>query len=273
MASLLDKSKQITVQDDLESFFHVLLFYAVRYLPSNCSDVGSFILRFFEEADLVNGEYKCGHAKLAAIRNGDIRLAETEEALYFKANDTNGIEPHPLDKVFTELLQWFTAYYRVTIFKPKPKEKTSASFDDADDEVFDDYGLPQEPPEISPQEDGVQFAMDTKAAANLTDHTKMISYMMREINKPSAWPKTDKVEDRLPVNYKFYKTGSKRTAELCDEDDIFAAMLPPSKRQKSSPIPPPQDRLGISQPLPIASAPPVSSYIRHHRTYKAKRRI
>ncbi|KAL1942227.1 hypothetical protein VTO73DRAFT_6291 [Trametes versicolor] len=48
VAALEDHAKVIETSDELESFFHVLLYNAVRHLKSNCPDVGVFIEDFFD---------------------------------------------------------------------------------------------------------------------------------------------------------------------------------------------------------------------------------
>ncbi|EPQ50704.1 hypothetical protein GLOTRDRAFT_66831, partial [Gloeophyllum trabeum ATCC 11539] len=40
--------KSHDLQDDLESFMHVLIYEAVRYLSHNCTDVGGFVWHFFD---------------------------------------------------------------------------------------------------------------------------------------------------------------------------------------------------------------------------------
>ncbi|OBZ77568.1 hypothetical protein A0H81_01931 [Grifola frondosa] len=37
-----------TIQDELESFFYVLLYFGVRYLKHNCVDIANFIQDFFD---------------------------------------------------------------------------------------------------------------------------------------------------------------------------------------------------------------------------------
>ncbi|EPQ50689.1 hypothetical protein GLOTRDRAFT_13566, partial [Gloeophyllum trabeum ATCC 11539] len=50
-AFLLQKPwKSHELQDDLESFMHVLIYEAIRYLPHNCTDVGVFVKNFFDIA-------------------------------------------------------------------------------------------------------------------------------------------------------------------------------------------------------------------------------
>ncbi|KAI0777000.1 hypothetical protein BD413DRAFT_443796, partial [Trametes elegans] len=42
------RTKAIETSDELESFLHVLLCNADRYLHSNCADVGSYVEDFFD---------------------------------------------------------------------------------------------------------------------------------------------------------------------------------------------------------------------------------
>ncbi|KAI9058431.1 hypothetical protein FKP32DRAFT_1582064, partial [Trametes sanguinea] len=68
IAVLNDHGKEIEISDELESFFYVTLYYAVRYLESNCSDVGAFIEDFFDTYGLQNDAYKCGATKATAMQ-------------------------------------------------------------------------------------------------------------------------------------------------------------------------------------------------------------
>ncbi|KAI0669661.1 hypothetical protein C8Q78DRAFT_976843, partial [Trametes maxima] len=45
---LRDPKKKITVEDELESFFHLVLYYAIRYLPHNCPDVADWMYNYFD---------------------------------------------------------------------------------------------------------------------------------------------------------------------------------------------------------------------------------
>ncbi|KAI0669656.1 hypothetical protein C8Q78DRAFT_930077, partial [Trametes maxima] len=46
---LRDPEKKITIQDELESFFYLVLYYAIRYLPHNCSDVPGWMSDYFND--------------------------------------------------------------------------------------------------------------------------------------------------------------------------------------------------------------------------------
>ena len=49
--SLNDPFRKIVIQDELEAFFHVLLYYAVRFLYHNLSreNVGHFLHGYFDD--------------------------------------------------------------------------------------------------------------------------------------------------------------------------------------------------------------------------------
>ncbi|OBZ73860.1 hypothetical protein A0H81_06311 [Grifola frondosa] len=67
--AILDRDvRQPTIQDDLESFFYVLVYYSVRYLKHNSEDVASFMLDFFDSYSFSNGEYSCGQCKRRTIQ-------------------------------------------------------------------------------------------------------------------------------------------------------------------------------------------------------------
>ncbi|EIW54502.1 uncharacterized protein TRAVEDRAFT_88385, partial [Trametes versicolor FP-101664 SS1] len=68
-----EPEKTILVPDELESFFHALLYMAIRFLPHNCQNVGAFIHDYFEDyLQVSNGDYRCGPAKKRAINVGHI---------------------------------------------------------------------------------------------------------------------------------------------------------------------------------------------------------
>ena len=48
VALLNNPSKVVEIADDLEAHFYVLLYHAVRYLRSNCTNVPNWIEDFFD---------------------------------------------------------------------------------------------------------------------------------------------------------------------------------------------------------------------------------
>ncbi|KAI1784348.1 hypothetical protein LXA43DRAFT_976734 [Ganoderma leucocontextum] len=74
--ALNDPTRRIVIQDELESFFHVLLYYAIRFLPHNLGDdhVGQFLHDYFDAYTPNTLGYRCGRAKLEAMQYGSISL-------------------------------------------------------------------------------------------------------------------------------------------------------------------------------------------------------
>ncbi len=143
----------ITVEDEMESFFHLLLFYAIRYLPHNCKDVGMFVNEYFDGYTKTDGQYFCGSAKWAAMIGGRISLHNNAGPLTFylpvepdnnsaassshsqstsaaagaggphaSLSSTGLSSPsqetltrrHPINTVFARLLKWLQAHYALT---------------------------------------------------------------------------------------------------------------------------------------------------------------
>ncbi len=100
--ALLSRFKaNVEVCDEVESFFQVVLYQAVRYLQSSFSDaaVANYIDGFFDQYGYVNEQYTCNDRKFSAITNG--RLAYIHTKLVFAAAGMNSI--------IEDLLSWFKA--------------------------------------------------------------------------------------------------------------------------------------------------------------------
>lgn len=120
-ASVLNNpGKQIVIADEFESFFHVILYYAIRFLPHNLKpeNIGAFLISYFDGyVSVPDGGYTCGPTKEAAVTSGTISLfayngGVRESLTFFIPPDTSGKRmPHPINDVLKELLKWFKAYY------------------------------------------------------------------------------------------------------------------------------------------------------------------
>ncbi|KAI8983168.1 hypothetical protein BD414DRAFT_508316 [Trametes punicea] len=107
-AVLSQHRKVIEIPDELESFFHVILYYAIRYLRSNCPDVGAFIEDFFDTYTVVNGAYKCGLKKSTTMKGvAPLTVSTDGPELRFDS---------PLDAFLSKVLQWFKAHYTVQAY-------------------------------------------------------------------------------------------------------------------------------------------------------------
>ncbi|KAI0645199.1 hypothetical protein C8Q79DRAFT_757799 [Trametes meyenii] len=132
--ALRDLSKPIIVEDEMESFFHLILYLAIRYLPHNCSAVGPFMEKYFDGFNEVAAtqEYSCGDAKLTAMKLGVIKPDAMSERLQFFAapcpppsqavDSSSGVVPgdqasndkrerHPIEGLMYEFLLWISGYY------------------------------------------------------------------------------------------------------------------------------------------------------------------
>ncbi|RPD53434.1 hypothetical protein L227DRAFT_557652 [Lentinus tigrinus ALCF2SS1-6] len=134
-----DNQRPVDIPDDLESLIHVLLCYAVRFLPHNIQDdvIGLFLYRYFDDYSKSYSVNTCGPAKYAAVQSGGIDLTlltggvavpgkpnmKMKDLLKFyssaattTAASENGIaaptpESHPLNSLIATIFQWFKAYY------------------------------------------------------------------------------------------------------------------------------------------------------------------
>ena len=114
----------VRIADELESFFHVLLYHAARYLPSNCDDhvIASYIDKYFDtyESDVDGFVYVCSDKKASTIKTGKLAV-NNGTVLKFSS---------PMDDLFSEVLAWFRARYLVADYNRKARmqrEETASS--------------------------------------------------------------------------------------------------------------------------------------------------
>lgn len=147
--ALNNPDKVISIPDELESFFHALLWFAIRWLPHNCNDVDKFMFEYFDTGRTENGkEYTCGTVKQSTMNSAHL-ITPTNAPLHFfrrplskkgpqgpsaqlltSGDPSDSGEPstsavkapewseadsdlHPIDDVFAELLDWFQAAYHL----------------------------------------------------------------------------------------------------------------------------------------------------------------
>ena len=116
--ALNDPEKDITIEDEIEAFFHVLLYHAIRFLPHNIKPecVPQFLIDYFDTCCVIkDDEYGCGMTKRAAIVHGVITLApgrrtDTSETLNFLHPVDKGTA-HPINPLIRRLLISFEAAY------------------------------------------------------------------------------------------------------------------------------------------------------------------
>ena len=91
VASLSNPYHEIVTADDIESFFNVLLYQAVRRISHNFDDqISRIAANYFVAHEYVDGKHKCGIYKRVLMKNGGkLELAYSRAALSFSCT-SNG---------------------------------------------------------------------------------------------------------------------------------------------------------------------------------------
>ena len=111
VALLSSYDKVPALQNDLESFFHVLLYMAARFLCHNRwdkQDVSYFMNQYFGIVIDYYDRYVVGNAKYQAIMWGSITSDYSRFCIH-----SDCATSHPLNEVITHLLPWFKALYTI----------------------------------------------------------------------------------------------------------------------------------------------------------------
>ncbi|KAI0641672.1 hypothetical protein C8Q79DRAFT_1014100 [Trametes meyenii] len=170
VGTLSEHTKIIGPPDELESFFHVTLYYAIRYLRSNCVDVGGFIEDFFDSYTVTDKVYSCGTLKetVMAEKGRLLRTCTSKDVIRFSSA--------PLNDFFDSLLTWFKSHYAVQAYNDslvKCSEKKVSSTCEAGDS--------DEPSVPSIFYDDVDLEFEDDSDANLGGSTTTA-----EVRKPTS---------------------------------------------------------------------------------------
>lgn len=206
VAILTDLFKVVEITDDLESFLYVLLYYAIRYLRSNCETVGDWIEAFFDSYSLTrDGSYTCGEKKAQTLKDfGELRTGSNK--LTFGG---------PMDELFDALFQSFKAYYAVKLYDSMsqmlpaapsqgPSNVPAASGPPSLD--FTPITLPfqlKKKTKVTTRNNQLYYVpseLDREQAENVTDHEGMLALLM-DLTNQTGWPLDDKVGDRVPKDW------------------------------------------------------------------------
>lgn len=255
VALINEPTKPVEIPDELEAFFNVMLYYAVRYLRSDCEDVPRYIEMYFEAYQIVSGRYRCGSLKTFTIASGDLHTSESIlGTLRFGT---------AIDHVLFTILQWLKAHYTVREHARLLKEKgnitprLNADSDDPDrhpilsDDEDEDDGDEDMDESPAPAPLAVLSEKTLKNAQKVAQHDTVLKFLRWCINNDSRaklpkgprWPKDDKVPDR-------YLVGSKRQLTAAPTDLIDAENDRNKRRKMNS---------GAAVPVPVEHAPRISS--------------
>ena len=111
---LLDRSKAVEIPDELESFFHVLIYVGLRFMVHSFSraSVHAFFLEYFDGAEGGDQSETCGIKKKSTIMFAELEQQNCD--LVF-----GGDKNHPMNLVVHELLLLFQARLKVYQWKKK----------------------------------------------------------------------------------------------------------------------------------------------------------
>ncbi|KAI0631794.1 hypothetical protein C8Q77DRAFT_1159536 [Trametes polyzona] len=219
VAVLSKKAKVVETADELESFYHVLLYYSARYLRSNCTRVGQFIESFFDAYSYEDGRYSCGAFKEEIVAGSrPLAMSKSNEILKFRSK--------PLNAFFQSVLKWFKARYAVKTYRdwrdrlalppplptvnpeqpepscnaPAPAVSRILAHEDFDDDDEDDEPVqlvaenePEPPRKPTPREE-----LDAK---RLLTHKAMLKALF-QTSQAEGWVSDRVVGDNVPHDYK-----------------------------------------------------------------------
>ncbi|KAL7277771.1 LOW QUALITY PROTEIN: hypothetical protein ACG7TL_008714 [Trametes sanguinea] len=81
--ALDNPTKRIVVEDDMESFFHLILYFALRFLPHNCKNVGEYMEIYFDGHQQYDGIYIGGKEKLVSMQSGRLTTSRGTSLKFF----------------------------------------------------------------------------------------------------------------------------------------------------------------------------------------------
>ncbi|GBE82946.1 hypothetical protein SCP_0413330 [Sparassis crispa] len=228
--------KEVTIPDELEAFFNVLLFHIVRYTNSNIRNAKVFMSQYFDESmmDSLDAQYTCGSLKRNVIEMGVLK--RRIEPIKFK--DRNGLDHIPLNNIVKRLLRLFKAHYTVTLpdllLQRHPAEdqcnpdgidseqktlNSSAATDEntkkrsiedllvarvvakfeEDRAKYSKNSRKQESPESSDNDSEEALEKEKAVAEKLNSQEHVYSFLINAYAN-EKWPEHDKIDDRVPSN-------------------------------------------------------------------------
>lgn len=250
--ALNDFVKTIVIQDELEAFFHVTLYIALRLFPHNCpaNEVPRLLHDYFDDYSPHENGHLCGKTKRQAMRNGYIDIATynpkkqddsepAAEVLHFVWPD-GADNVYPLETVLATFLSWFSAYYTVTGpsgTKAVNSGTNEATFNPLDsgflgelappegmDEVFPHVGASTSQNPLTTIVENVPSGPPRETleelAKKLESHQPMLQMLWQSFRQ--QWPVdnsdrcTDKKLDKWTLPTEQVKTGSKRGSGTLD---------------------------------------------------------
>lgn len=206
--ALWTPTKRLIVEDELESFFNVLLYLAVRFLPHDCERVPELVRMYFEDCSSFSSHHPGpGTFKILSLTNGRIPLGL--RSLTFTGA---GRRAHPLNFILATILGWFQAYYNPIPVEKEPAFSTSGplnastavyEFDDDDDELIFPGRSSRSPSPYEPPPKRSPAHLESLRSAreaivqNIRTYQSMVTLSNIALSHEDLWPLSDKTHDQL----------------------------------------------------------------------------
>ncbi|TBU26897.1 hypothetical protein BD311DRAFT_412840 [Dichomitus squalens] len=202
--NLLSRPAQpVRVSDELESFFHVLVYYSLHYLRSNCAHPMSYIDNYFHNYAGPGFLYTCGWKSLAM---------EVDEWLSTRFPHRPLLFLSPMDELLDTLLKCFRAHYKVLqddLRKAAPPTPPLSPMDpDKPRQGLAPIAIPKivyfgedaerphhdsdEDDEDEDDDDETPTPEDRERAQRIRDHKFVLDHFERVLQSPD-WPEDDRI--------------------------------------------------------------------------------
>ncbi|KAI0772143.1 hypothetical protein BD413DRAFT_492786 [Trametes elegans] len=118
--------RPVTVADELESFFHVLLFFAVHRLHHSIDNVPSFVMKYFDSFDAAGGKKKtCSKNKRDTMLGGEVTTDDRQVEFHVQ---NGGAIHNRFTDLIQRMLRHFKARYEVLEWKEcNAEDRTKAT--------------------------------------------------------------------------------------------------------------------------------------------------
>ena len=200
----------ITITDELESFFYVLLYFSVRFLKSSCLDPLSWIDSYFHNYSGPDCMFTCGQKSIAMEVTGKLETLVPPGPLLFNS---------PIDGILSELLRCFRAHYKVVSHDRRkamfPSEVRQEPKPQNASPVFLEPTIPPRRGKLTESEVALRAELRKKfekptppdntpspeeraLAAKVADHTFMLELLERVLQEAS-WPDDDRILPAQPL--------------------------------------------------------------------------
>ncbi|KAJ8462770.1 hypothetical protein ONZ51_g10695 [Trametes cubensis] len=199
--------RPVVVADDLESFFHVVLYQAIRYLRHSYRDrVTEFIISYFDTFQQTqSGGRMCSQHKVQFVTKGD--FSNARKTLVFYKAKVRVNDPSPINDFLQEWVSMFVERYKA-LAEPVPETSEDDDFEDhvlvADDDDGDVI-LEVQDPIIAASDSSATLPNSTTTGATsekLSTHQATLDLFSKyRPTRDVKWSIHDKVGDQLSQQY------------------------------------------------------------------------